>query len=155
MSQQSLRTRFNAMADRNQEWSWALLRILGSAMFITHGWGKLFGERAQSLTNGMTSLNLGELISIPTGINLLWIAGVVEVFGGLLLVVGLFTRPLALIAAVQMVFAYLIAHPAWFPTLNRGELAAMYLLVYLVIFAYGPGRYSVDAWLAKRPSPGG
>jgi len=92
------------------------------------------------------------VVSIPTFINLLFIAGIVEVFGGICLVLGLFTRPIALIASILMVFAYLIAHIAWFPTLNQGELAAMYFLVYLVIFAYGAGPYSVDAVLAKKKS---
>lgn len=48
-----------------------------------------------------------------------------------------------------MVMAYLSAHPAWFPTLNNGELAAMYFMVYLCIFAYGPGKFSLDHVLGK------
>ncbi len=152
MSTPTLSQRFNSLATSTQNCSWALLRILGSSMFITHGWGKLFGEQAQSLTEGMTVLNIGGVVSIPTFINLLFIAGIVEVFGGICLVLGLFTRPIALIVSIQMVFAYFIAHIAWFPTLNRGELAAMYFLVYLVIFAYGAGPYSVDALLAKKKS---
>ena len=150
MSTQSLNKRFESIAERSQVCSWALLRILASAMFITHGWGKLFGEGAQSITGGMSAINIGEVISIPTGINLLFIAGVVEVFGGLLLLIGLFTRSIALIAAIQMVFAYFIAHMAWFPTLNRGESATLYFLIYLVIFAYGAGELSVDNYLSKR-----
>jgi len=46
--------------------------------------------------------------------------------------------------------AYLTAHIAWFPTLNNGELAAMYFVTFLLIFAFGPGRYSADTWLAVR-----
>lgn len=121
-----------------QEFSWALLRILGSAMFLTHGWPKMFGERAQPFLGGMNFFGL------DVGINMLWIAGVIELFGGLLLILGLFTRYMAALSALLMVMAYLAAHPAWFPTLNNGELAAMYFLVYLCIFAYGPGRFSLD-----------
>ena len=150
MSLATLRTKLNSFADMNRTLSLTLMRMLGSAMFITHGWGKLFGERAQTLGSGMTSLNIGDVISIPTGINLLFVAGVVEIVGGALLVVGLFTRPLALLAAVQMLFAYLIAHLAWFPTLNRGEAATLYFLLYFVVFAYGPGPLSLDAMLRKR-----
>lgn len=153
MSKQSLKERFESIAKWSQGCSWALLRILASAMFITHGWGKLFGERAQSVSGGMSAINIGEVISIPTGINLLFIAGIVEVFGGLLLLMGLFTRPIALIAVIQMVFAYFIAHLAWFPTLNRGEPATLYFLIYLVIFAYGAGEFSVDNYLSKRRNP--
>ena len=49
-----------------------------------------------------------------------------------------------------MVMAYLTARLAWFPTLNRGELAAMYITTYLVLFAFGPGPYSIDAWILAR-----
>ena len=57
---------------------------------------------------------------------------------------------MAALAAILMVMAYLTAHPAWFPTLNNGELAAMYFLVWFVIFAYGPGRLSLDYRLLGR-----
>lgn len=131
-----------------QSFSWALLRILGSAMFLTHGWPKMFGEDPQpflfSQGEGM------DFFGINIGINTLWIAGVIELFGGLLLVTGLFTRYVAALAALLMVMAYLTAHPAWFPTLNNGELAAMYFMVYLCIFAYGPGRFSLDHRLLGR-----
>jgi putative oxidoreductase len=54
----------------------------------------------------------------------------------------------ALLATFIMLMAYLTAHYAWFPTLNNGELAAMYFTAFLVIFAFGPGPYSADSWLA-------
>jgi putative oxidoreductase len=149
MSIGTIRTTIDSLAVKSQNWTWAILRILGSAMFITHGWGKLFGERAQSITGGMSAINIGEIISIPTFINLLFVAGIVEVFGGLLLLLGLFTRPIALIAATQMVFAYFISHLAWFPTLNRGETATLYFLLFMVVFAYGAGTFSVDAYLKR------
>jgi putative oxidoreductase len=88
-----------------------------------------------------------DFFGINLGINMLWIAAIIELFGGALLVLGIFTRPLALLAAILMVMAYLSAHAAWFPTLNRGELAAMYFMVYLVIFAKGAGPVSLDAKL--------
>ncbi|MDP1931583.1 MAG: DoxX family protein [Gammaproteobacteria bacterium] len=121
--------------------AWPLLRILSSAMFMTHGYAKLFGARPQPMMGGMG------FFGIDLGINMLWIAAVIELFGGALLVLGLFTRPLALLAAILMVMAYLTAHAAWFPTLNNGELAAMYFIVYLAIFAQGPGSFSLDARL--------
>ncbi len=130
---------FTALAVNSQTLSWALLRVLSAAMFMTHGYAKLFGERAQPFLGGM------DFFGIDLGINMLWIAGVIEFFGGALLVLGLFTRLAAFLAALLMVMAYLTAHAAWFPTLNNGELAAMYFLVYFALFAKGAGPLSLDA----------
>ncbi|OGT72404.1 MAG: hypothetical protein A3H44_05580 [Gammaproteobacteria bacterium RIFCSPLOWO2_02_FULL_57_10] len=124
--------------------AWPLLRILSSAMFMTHGYAKLFGANPQPFLGGMG------FFGIDLGINMLWVAAVIELFGGALLVLGLFTRLVALLAAILMVMAYLTAHAAWFPTLNNGELAAMYFIVYLAIFAQGPGPVSLDARLFGR-----
>jgi putative oxidoreductase len=49
-----------------------------------------------------------------------------------------------------MIFAYSTAHLAWFPTLNNGELAAMYILTFFLLFSFGPGQYSLDGWLSVR-----
>lgn len=135
----------NAIASKCHTLSWTLLRVLSAAMFMTHGYAKLFGERAQPVLGGM------DFFGIDLGLNMLWVAGVIELFGGALLVLGLLTRLAAFLAALLMVMAYLTAHAAWFPTLNNGELAAMYFLVYFVIFAKGAGPISLDAqWLGKR-----
>ena len=129
----------NTLAKNSQTVSWTIFRVLASAMVYIYSWPKIFGANAQPLFGGMG------FFGIDVGINMLWIAGAIELFGGALLVLGLFTRPVALLAAVLMVMAYLTAHPAWFPTLNNGELAAMYFVTYLVIFAFGPGKISVDS----------
>lgn len=134
----------NGIADNTQTLSWTLLRVLGSAMFMTHGWPKMFGDRTQPFLGGMP------FFGIDVGINMLWIAGAIELFGGALLVLGLFTRYIAALAAILMVMAYLAAHLAWFPTLNNGELATMYFLVYFAIFAFGPGKISLDNMLFGR-----
>lgn len=136
--------RVESIATCTQSVSWALLRILSSAMFLTHGWPKMFGEQSQPFIGGM------DFFGINLGINMLWIAGFIELFGGILLVLGLFTRYAAFMAALLMVMAYLAAHPAWFPTLNNGEMAALYFVIYLAIFAYGPGKFSLDAMLRRR-----
>ncbi len=136
----------NNFANKSEPWTWLLLRVLTSLMFITHGWPKLFGwgERAaQPVFGGMG------FFGVDVGLNMLWLAGVIEVVGGLLLVVGLWTRWAALASAVLMVMAYLAAHPAWFPTLNGGEAAALYFLIYAAIFARGPGKYSLDETVCK------
>ena len=84
-------------------------------------------ERARSpLWRGMTAINIADLVSwpLPMEVNALFIAGVVEFFGGLLILIGLWTHLLALLATFIMLMAHLTAHIAWFPTLNNGELAA-------------------------------
>lgn len=134
----------NTLANNTRTLSWTIFRVLSSAMFMTHGWPKMFGENAQPFLGGMG------FFGIDVGINMLWLAGAIELFGGALLVAGLFTRYVAALSAILMVMAYLTAHPAWFPTLNNGELAAMYFVTYLVIFSYGPGKISVDSMLRGR-----
>ena len=133
--------------------AWFLFRIAVSAMFITHGYGKLLGENPQSFSgSGMISINIGELISMPMpfDINALFLAGSVELAGGFLILIGLWTNVVALVAAFTMLMAYLIAHLAWFPTLNNGELAAMYFFSFLVIYCKDPGNLSIDSWLKSR-----
>jgi len=83
-------------------------------------------------------------------INLLFVAGVIELAGGALILIGLWTHLVALLALGTMTFAYAIAHLAWFPTLNGGELAAMYWASFLILFTFGVGPFSVDTWLEIR-----
>lgn len=144
---------FSSFAEDQQDWTWTLFRVLAAAMFMTHGYSKLFGETPQPMTGGgMTTLNIADVIvwPVPLDVNLLFVAGSIELFGGFLVLIGLFTRFAAFMGALLMLMAYLTAHIAWFPTLNRGELAAMYFVAFLVMFAYGAGSFSVDAWLATR-----
>ena len=155
-------SRLNNLVEKAREnlrdYAWLLFRVFVSAMFITHGYGKLLGENPQPFTGGgMTTVNIGELISIPMpfDINALFLAGSVELVGGTLILIGLWTHLAALIAALEMLMAYLIAHLAWFPTLNNGELAAMYFFSFLIIFCIEPGKISLDAWLEARKSADG
>lgn len=136
-----------------QEICWLLFRVLASSMFMTHGLSKLFGDNPQAMqSGGMTTVNIENVVvfAMPIDINALYVAGVIELFGGLLIALGLLTRLMALLATLLMLMAYLTAHFAWFPTLNNGELAAMYFLAYLIIFCFGPGQLSIDAWLSIR-----
>ena len=137
----------------SQVWSWTLFRLLVSAMYMTHGFDKLFGENPQAfMGSGMTSINIGDLISLPMPfeVNALFVAGSIELVGGFLLLIGLCTRLIAIIALFSTIMAFLIAHLAWFPTLNGGELATMYILSYLILLTYGAGPLSVDSWLEQR-----
>ena len=79
---------FEGGEEDSKEWTWTLFRALSAAMFMTHGYAKLFGESPQPVMGGgMTSINIAELVSwpLPMEINALFIAGVVEFFGGLLI----------------------------------------------------------------------
>ena len=100
----------------------------------------------------MTTLNIADIVSYPIlmDINLLFVSGVVELVGGTLILIGLWTHLISLIALITMTMAYAIAHLAWFPTLNGGELAAMYWAAFLVLFTFGAGPFSVDTWLELR-----
>ena len=108
--------------------------------------------RSWSMGSGMTVLRIADLVSypVPMEINLLFVAGLIELLGGALILIGLWTHILAFLALATMTMAYLIAHLAWFPTLNNGELAAMYWCAFLVLFTFGAGPASADALLAER-----
>lgn len=116
-----------------------LLRIVSGFLFAQHGAQKLFAV-------------LGRETAVDP-FSLYWFAGVVEFWGGLLLVMGLFVRPVALLASGQMAVAYVLRHleRAVFPIENGGELAALYCFVFLYIAARGGGAFSLDGlWVARR-----
>jgi putative oxidoreductase len=79
-------------------------------------------------------------------VSLMGLAGVLEVFGGLLMVLGLFTRPVALVLALEMMAAFFIAHlpSGGWPIENGGEAPLLYLLVFVFLAANGAGPYSLD-----------
>lgn len=114
----------------------AALRIVTAYLFIQHGTAKLFGFPHQAMFDGL------ELFS------LLGLAGVLEVAGGLLIGVGLYTRPTAFVMSGMMAVAYFIAHATQgnvvAPMLNGGELAALYSFVFLLFVFTGPGAISLD-----------
>lgn len=114
-----------------------LLRIMTGFLFVPHGAQKLFGVLGKSAV---------DLFSLSG------VAGVLEFFGGLAILLGLFTRPVAFVLSGLMAAAYLLAHSfdAFWPILNGGELAALYCFVFLFLSAYGGGQFSLDGWLAGR-----
>ena len=117
--------------------TYALLRIVAGFLFLWHGTQKVFG-----FPGGST----GE-----RPFHIAYIAGPIELFGGLLLMIGLFTRPVAFLCSGLMAFAYWMSHGmrALLPIENRGELAALYCFLFLFISAYGPGIWSVDGRKGK------
>jgi putative oxidoreductase len=80
------------------------------------------------------------------------LAGVIEVFGGVAIAIGLFTSPIAFIASGEMAVAYLQAHAprGFWPITNGGELAALYCFVFLYFAASGSGKWSVDALIGRK-----
>ena len=112
----------------------SILRIITAILFMQHGAQKLFGFMATQ--PGAT----------PPLLSLMGIAGVLEFFGGLFILLGLFTRPVAFILSGMMAVAYFMAHaPQGFWTLqNRGELAVLYCFVFLYMAVAGGGSWSLD-----------
>jgi putative oxidoreductase len=115
----------------------ALLRIGAGLLFMEHGLQKLFG-----MFGGMGAP--GATVPLASQMGL---AGTIECFGGLLLALGLFTRPVALLMALEMVFAFFKAHfpKGGSPLENGGELALLYMLVFLFFAANGAGPASLDS----------
>jgi putative oxidoreductase len=115
-----------------------LLRIGAALAFMQHGAQKLFGL-------------LGAEGSV-TFATQLWLAGTLEFWGGLLILVGLFTRPVAFILAAEMAWAYLQSHlpRGFFPVVNGGELAVLFCLIYLFLASNGGGAFSLDGLIEAR-----
>ena len=117
----------------------SLLRILTAYTFIQHGTAKLFGFPHVAMFDQL------QLFSIYG------LAGVLEVVGGALLLIGLFTRPVAFVLSGFMAVAYFMAHatPFFSPMLSGGEAAYLFCFVFLYLAFAGGGSWSVDAGRAK------
>jgi putative oxidoreductase len=118
---------------RYSPYLYALLRIVAGLLFVQHGLQKLFGW--------LGAKGAVELMSQMGA------AGIIEVVGGTLISIGLFTSPVAFLASGEMAVAYFQQHAPrnlW-PIMNGGELAVLYCFVFLYFAAVGSGRWSVDA----------
>jgi len=131
------------MHNKFQEYLYFVFRVVVGLLFLQHGGQKLFGWF------GGLGGNPAELIS------LMGLAGVIEFFGGLAIVLGLFTRLTAAIAAIEMIVAYFIAHipQGQIPLLNQGEPALLFFASFLVLLAYGPGKWSLGKIFFKKETP--
>ena len=123
-----------------------LFRIIAGLLFMQHGLQKLFGMFGGMGPNGGTVSCCGQF----------WLAGVIETFAGLLIVLGLFTGAAAFIASGEMAVAYFQAHfpRHFFPIQNGGEVVVMFCFAFLFFSAAGPGALNVDEWRAGRRLPG-
>src|SRR5688572_15334253 len=113
----------------------SVLRIMTALLFIAHGTAKYLGFPYVEMMANVTLMSAGG------------IAGILELVGGALLIIGLFSRLTAFIMSGFMAVAYFMAHAPqnFFPIVNQGELAIMFCFVFLYIAAAGPGPWSVDA----------
>ena len=116
----------------------SLLRIVAGFTFCLHGMQKLFGAFGATRTAPLLSL--------------MWVAGALETFGGLLILLGLFTVPVAFLLSGEMAVAYFRAHAprGFWPIRNGGELAVLYCFLFLYLFTAGPGPWSLDSLLRKK-----
>ena len=124
----------------------SILRIVSAFLFMQFGTAKWFAFPAAIIPGGGTA---------PLG-SLVWFASVLEVVGGGLLLLGLFTRPVAFILAGEMAFAYFLGHApnGFWPILNHGEAAVLFCFVWFFIAAAGPGPVSLDAARARSRTAG-
>ena len=123
---------------RYQDQAQGVLRIVTGLLFMQHGVQKLFGWLGGRQVDSLMS-QMG-------------LAGILEVFGGLLIVLGLFTVPVALVLMVEMFWAYVQAHlpqGPW-PIQNGGELALLYAFVFLFFATAGSGAFALDRAMRRR-----
>lgn len=115
----------------------AILRMGAALLMIPHGAQKLFGVLGKEAAPLFTQYGF---------------AGVVEFFGGILIALGLLTRPASALMGLLMIAAYFVGHAGQgaLPILNRGEMSLLYALIFAFITANGAGPWSLDAWLRSR-----
>ena len=123
--------------DRSAVWQGemrSILRIMTGLLFLQHGLQKLFAFPDPTKP-------------VPEIASLMGVAGIIEFVGGIMFVIGLFTRPVAFVLAGFAAVAYFMAHApqGFYPIMNQGELAILYCFVFLYFVAAGPGSWSVDA----------
>jgi putative oxidoreductase len=122
------------MLNKLQETAYALLRIAAGFMFSFHGMQKILGIYSEFR---------------PAVGSQLWLGGLIELFCGLFVMLGLLTRPAAFLASGEMAVAYFQFHwklqlgSALFPAINKGELAALYSFVFLYVACKGPGKWGL------------
>ena len=124
------------------EWALTLLRIGTGFLFMPHGAQKLFGWLGGMGGGGQTAPFL----------ELIWFAGVLEFFGGLAILLGVFTRPIAFVLSGFMAVAYFMGHApnGFWPVLNQGELAVLYCFIFLLLSAAGGGPFALDRLWQKQ-----
>ena len=123
--------------NRYSSWLLAVLRIMTALLLLSAGLVKLVGFPAGAQPGQMPIMSL------------LGLAAILEVVGGLLLILGLFTRPVAFVLSGEMAVAYWMVHApkSFFPILNQGAPAILFCFIFLYFVAAGPGAFSIDSRL--------
>lgn len=124
---------FNFLA-RYSPYALGLLRIAAALIFIAHGTQKLFG------------FPVAPASGLPPMFSLFWFGAVLEAFGGLAILLGVFTRPVAFILAGEMAYAYWMFHApkSFYPLINGGDAAILYCFVFFYLVFAGAGAFSID-----------
>ena len=133
-------SQMSSTLDRWSPYALAILRIVAALLFMEHGTQKLFGFPAPPGSG------------TPPLMSLFGIGAILEFVGGLLLLVGLFTRPVAFVLAGEMAVAYWMFHAprSFYPVLNGGDASILFCFVFLLLVFTGPGALSIDG--ARRPA---
>ncbi len=136
----------DAGRSNRDELAWAIVRVaFGASLAAFHGFGKVFGGKMPGFVQTVASLGF------PAPQLFAWCAALAELGGGLLVAVGLLTRPSAAVAGFTMVVA-LYRHRA--DPIAKWELALLYLAVMIAFALRGGGRYALDAWIRGRRAGG-
>jgi putative oxidoreductase len=119
----------------------SLLRIVTGLLFLEHGAQKLLGFPPSPMPQ-------------PAPFSFFWVGGVLELVGGTLVLIGLFTRPVAFLLAGEMAVAYWMFHApkSFYPAVNMGDAAILYCFIFLYLSAAGAGPWSLDASMGRRRS---
>ena len=131
----------NKLSNYSEE-AYAVLRIVAGLLFSFHGAQKILGL-------------LSDPTMMPPVGSEMWIGGIIELVGGLLIMLGLFTRCAAFITSGEMAVAYFQFHwrfvfnNNFFPIVNHGEMAVIYCFLFLYIFTKGGGKWSIDSTMKK------
>ncbi len=120
----------------------SILRIVAAFLFMAHGMSKLFAFPVPMMPGAS---------GVPW-LSQIGVAGMIEAFGGGLLLLGIFTRCVAFVAAGEMAFAYFLGHASggFWPLVNHGEPAVLFCFTWLYISAAGPGPWSIDAMMSRK-----
>ncbi|MFC9257602.1 DoxX family protein [Amycolatopsis thailandensis] len=130
-------TEVGSTAPKWQGLALSVVRVVVSFLFLCHG---------------LQKMGLFDKAAVPVGTWPSWYAGVIELVGSLLLLAGLFTRPVAVLLSGTMAYAYFVVHQpdALLPLQNKGETAALYSWIFLLFAVVGPGTYALDTLRRRR-----
>ena len=133
----------NSLTEKYSGQALSLLRIVTALLFLEHGTSKI-------LSYPLTQM------SGPAMWSIYWVAGIVEIIGSVLLLLGLFTRPVALLLAGEMAIGYFMIHApqSIYPVVNHGDAAVLFCFVFLLFAATGPGPWSLEAMRGEDDEPG-